>query len=172
MCHVFLKTGYEKQFFFKSLSHVQLFAIPWAVADKTLPSTGFSRQEYGSGLPFSFPGEGGDVFLTEGSNLDLPNCRQMFYHLSHQGSPHKLNSLTSWTPFCKVVVIVWPLSCVQLFCDPTDQNLPSSFAHEDSLGKNTGVGCHAQLQGIFPTQGSNPCILNWPTGSLLSEPLK
>ena len=26
----------------------------------------------------------------------------------------------------------------------------------DSPGKNTGVGCHALLQGIFPTQGSNP----------------
>ena len=26
----------------------------------------------------------------------------------------------------------------------------------DSPGKNTGVGCHALLHGIFPTQGSNP----------------
>ena len=28
------------------------------------------------------------------------------------------------------------------------------------LGKKTGVGCHFLLQGIFPTQGSNPhlCI--------------
>ena len=26
----------------------------------------------------------------------------------------------------------------------------------DSLGKNTGVGCHALLQGIFPAQGLNP----------------
>ena len=26
----------------------------------------------------------------------------------------------------------------------------------NSSGKNTGVGCHALLQGIFPTQGSNP----------------
>ena len=26
----------------------------------------------------------------------------------------------------------------------------------DSPGKNTGVGCHVLLQGIFPTQGSNP----------------
>ena len=26
----------------------------------------------------------------------------------------------------------------------------------DSHGKNTGVGCHALLQGIFLTQGSNP----------------
>ena len=25
--------------------------------------------------------------------------------------------------------------------------------------QNTGVGCHALLQGIFPTQGSNPCLL-------------
>ena len=25
----------------------------------------------------------------------------------------------------------------------------------DSPGKNTGVGCHALLQGIYPTQGSN-----------------
>ena len=29
----------------------------------------------------------------------------------------------------------------------------------DSPGKNTGVGCHALLQGIFPPQGSNPCLL-------------
>ena len=28
-----------------------------------------------------------------------------------------------------------------------------------SPGKNTGAGCHARLQGIFPTQGSNPCLL-------------
>ena len=26
----------------------------------------------------------------------------------------------------------------------------------DCPGKNTGVGCHFLLQGIFPTQGSNP----------------
>ena len=30
----------------------------------------------------------------------------------------------------------------------------------DSSGKNTGVGCHALLQGIFPTQGSNPRLLH------------
>ncbi|XP_069426855.1 cilia- and flagella-associated protein 119 isoform X1 [Ovis canadensis] len=35
----------------------------------------------------------------------------------------------------------------------------------DSPGKNTGVGCHAFLQGIFPTQGSNPCLLHWQVGS-------
>ena len=46
----------------------------------------------------------------------------------------------------------------------------------DSLGKDTGVGCHAFLQGIFPTQGSNfclLCVLNWQVGSLtLASPWK
>ena len=32
----------------------------------------------------------------------------------------------------------------------------------DSPGKNTEVGCHALLQGIFPTQGSNLCLLCLP----------
>ena len=39
----------------------------------------------------------------------------------------------------------------------------------DSPGKNSGVGCHALIQGIFPTQGSNPrvlCLLHWQVGSL------
>ena len=27
-------------------------------------------------------------------------------------------------------------------------------------GKNTGVSCHFLLQEIFPTQGSNPCLLH------------
>ena len=31
-----------------------------------------------------------------------------------------------------------------------------SSIHGDSPGKSTGVGCHALLQGILPTQGSNP----------------
>ena len=41
-------------------------------------------------------------------------------------------------------------------CNPIDCNLPGSSLHGDSPGKNTGVGCHALLQAIFPTQGSNP----------------
>ena len=41
----------------KSLSHVQLFVIPWAVACKAPLSMGFSRQEHWSGLPFPSPGD-------------------------------------------------------------------------------------------------------------------
>ena len=32
--------------------------------------------------------------------------------------------------------------------------------------KNTGVDCHFLLQGIFLTQGLNPCLLNWQEGCL------
>ena len=53
--------------------------------------------------------------------------------------------------------------CVAQLCqlcpvlpDPRDCSSPGSSVHGDSPGKNTGVGCHALLQGIFPTQGSNP----------------
>ena len=42
--------------------------------------------------------------------------------------------------------------------------IPWTVAHRllcpwDSPGKHTGVGCHFLLQGIFPTQGSNPGLL-------------
>ena len=35
-----------------------------------------------------------------------------------------------------------------------------SSVHGDSPGKNTGVGGHALLWGIFPTQGWNPGLLH------------
>ena len=47
------------------------------------------------------------------------------------------------------------LSDVQLLVT-MDCSLPGSSVHGSSLGKNTGVGGHAILQGIFPTQGSVP----------------
>ena len=40
-----------------------------------------------------------------------------------------------------------------------DYNLPGSSAFFP--GKNTGVGSHFFLQGIFPTQGLNPHLLHW-----------
>ena len=43
----------------------------------------------------------------------------------------------------------------------------------DSPGKNTEVGCHALLQRIFPTQGSNLNhlrLLHWQAGSLPLAP--
>ena len=36
----------------------------------------------------------------------------------------------------------------------------------DFPGKNTGVGCHFLLKGIFLTQGLNPHLLHWQVDSL------
>ena len=41
-----------------------------------------------------------------------------------------------------------------------DCSLPGSSVYRDSPGKNTGVGSHSLLQGIFPTRGSNPGLLH------------
>ena len=60
-----------------------------------------------------------------------------------------------------VVFGLWPY-------DPMDCSPPGSCIHGDSPGKNTGAGCHALLQGIFLTQGSNPSLLrllHWQAGS-------
>ena len=46
-----------KEFKCQSLSHVQLFAMPWTVAHQAPLSMGFSRQEFWSGLPFPSPGD-------------------------------------------------------------------------------------------------------------------
>ena len=43
--------------------------------------------------------------------------------------------------------------------------MPGSSVHEIFPDKNTGVGCHFLLQGIFPTQGSNSCLLHWQVDS-------
>ena len=47
-----------------------------------------------------------------------------------------------------------------------DCSLPGSSLHGDSPGKNTGVGCHFLLEGIFPTQGLNLGLLHWQVDSL------
>ena len=60
------------------------------------------------------------------------------------------------------------LSCVGL-CDPMGCRLPGSPSPWNFPGKDTGVGCHFFLQGILPTQGSNPhllCLLHWQADSL------
>ena len=49
---------------------------------------------------------------------------------------------------CVCVCLVTQL-CPTL-CDPMDCGPPGSSVHGSSSGKNTGVSCHALLQGIFP----------------------
>ena len=59
---------------------------------------------------------------------------------------------------CLVHICTWisyGQSCLTL-CNPMNCSPRGSSVHGDSPGKNTGVGCHAFLQEIFPTQRSNP----------------
>ena len=71
-------------------------------------------------------------------------------------SSHRLHiTRQPWKVKVKVVQ-----SCPTFF-DPMACSPPCSFVHGDSAGKNTagkntGVDCCVLLQGIFPTQGSNP----------------
>ena len=80
--------------------------------------------------------------------------------------PYSLFSYIVHLPTCWITSVVsdsvWPhgLLPARLLCP------------WDSPGNNTGVGCHALLQRIFLTQGSNPCLslLHWQAGSLLLVP--
>ena len=50
-------------------------------------------------------------------------------------------------------------SCLTLW-DAMECSLPGSSVHGIFPGKDTAVGCHFLLQGIFLTQGSNPGFLH------------
>ena len=65
-------------------------------------------------------------------------------HLRHGDSASKV--------LCAVLCLV-AQACPTL-CDSLDCSLPGSSVHGDSPDKNTGMGCHALLQVIFPTQVS------------------
>ena len=113
---------------------------PW-----TTQSMELSRPEYWSGYSLSLL-QG--IILTQRLNPGLPHCRQILYQLNYQGS---LNALKRK----ELVARSWPT-----FSNPMDCSLPGSSVHGDSPGKNTGVGCYALLQVIFPTQGLNPDLLH------------
>ena len=60
-----------------------------------------------------------------------------------------------------------------VLCDLMDCSLTGFSVPWDPPGKNTGVGCCALLQGIFPTKGLNLCLLHllhWQAASLPLAP--
>ena len=69
------------------------------------------------------------------------------------------STLDSILPFLHIIVCLVAQSYSTLW-DPVDCSPPDSSVHWILLGKNTGVGCHFLLQGIFQTQGSNLCLLH------------
>ena len=67
----------------KSLSRFQLLAIPWTVAHQIPCSWSCPGKNTGVGSRSLLQG----IFLAQGSNLGLLHCRQILYHLGHQGTP-------------------------------------------------------------------------------------
>ena len=76
----------------------------------------------------------------------------MRWKQKHAGEPHPGGFHS------KICVCAHSLQPCPTLCDPMDCSPPGSSVYGDSLGKNTGVSCHALLQRIFPNQGSNPCF--------------
>ena len=76
----------------------------------------------------------------------------------------------------KIFFLFWLFVCAKLLqscltlCDPMDCSQPGSAVHGDSLGKNTGVGCHFLLQGDLPDPGIKPESPALQADSLPSEP--
>ena len=110
------------------------------------------------------------IFLSQGLNPGLLHCRWILYQLSHQGS--LCVCMCVCIIYVCMYVYVWSgrkwkwksLSRVQLFATPW------TISPWNSLGQNTGVGSLSLLQGIFPTQGSNPGLPTLQEDSLPAEP--
>ena len=73
-----------------------------------------------------------------------------------RGSPTRLGH--THTHVWKVKAL-FPQLCLALL-PSMDYSQPSFSVHGIFQGKNTGVGSHSLLQGIFWTQGSNPGFLH------------
>ena len=93
-------------------------------------------------------------------HLVTPNSQSIPLPLPLPLSNHK--SVIYMVEYC-----VQSLSCAHLFV------IAWTVAHQAPLysfpGKTTGADCHFLLQEIFPTQGSNPCLLHllhWQADSL------
>ena len=104
-----------------SLSHVRHFATSWTAVRQVLPSMGFPRQEYWSGLA-SLP-QG--IFLTQGSAL-----ADGFFTTEPPGKPSSSLSSRIKTPNCskpKLLKPEWLLCLLCWFTKYFITNISSSF---------------------------------------------
>ena len=134
-------------------SRLWLFQTPWTFALQDPPSIGFSKQEYWNGLPSPPSG-------------DLPDPRVKPISLM---SPYLTGRFFTTSATWKNVSLKLKLAYAQSLptLRPHDWLYPSRFLCPWNFpGKNTGVGCHFLLQGIFLTQGSNSLLLHWQVDSL------
>ena len=70
----------------------------------------------------------------------------------------EINCVCACVCLCMCLCMLVAQLCPTL-CNPADYSFPGSSVDEKSTGRNTGVNCYALLQGIFPTQEPNLCLL-------------
>ena len=100
--------------------------------------------------------------------LDLIRLILILPSLPTEGKGVREHNPLSFDFLCQYCVCGLSQSCPTL-CSLMDYSPPGSSIHRDSPEKNPGVGCHALLQGIFSTQGSNPGLPVLQVDSLPSE---
>ena len=137
------------------LSCVQLSATPWTAAHQASLSFTISW----SLLKLM------TIELVMPSNQET--LKSLLQHHNLKASILCIWLLIGHCSSCCHLLTIYPHTCVCLVAqlcptlsDLMDCSPPGSSVYGDSPGKNTGVGCHALLQGIFPTQGSNPGLLH------------
>ena len=87
------------------------------------------------------------------------NKKYYYLHLTEKKEAYTLRK-TGQRPLCSWHrCLCCTLSRVWLFVTPRTVWPARLLSPWDYTGKNTGVVCHSLLQGIFPTQGRNLCLL-------------
>ena len=89
------------------------------------------------------------IFQTQGSNLGLPHCRQMLYHLNHQGSPTGI-------------------LCYHKICFITLDNYRLKYEYSASsvyllFKRNAGIHSLSFINFLYVEKGmaTHSCILAW-----------
>ena len=91
----------------------------------------------------------------------------MLHSMRSQGVEHDWATELNWTEVPRISIKIYVQSCFShawlsvtlwtIGLQPTRLLCPWV-----SPGKNTELDCHTFLQGIFSTQGSNPCLFTSP----------
>ena len=93
--------------------------------------------------------------------LGTPDLKSAAQLMSQAMFSNQLIRNKVWRKACVCVcVCVHVFSCVQLFVAPWTINFTRFLCTCSFTDKDTGAVCHFLLQGIFLTQGSNPCLFH------------
>ena len=156
------------------LSCAQLFATPWTVAHQAHPSMEFLRQEYWCGTSLMAVMQWIRICLPmQGTRVQSLVWEDFTCHRATKPS-----CCNSWSPRLEPVLSLkrgydsekpghhnegksTPIPQLEKVLEK--QCRPSNAKNKqyvDLKKKNTGMGCHFLLYGLFLTQGSNPYILH------------